>query len=118
MSDAAYPPEPLQRRVFRWIEDQIIGRSASLVCTTPGAIAAYARRYPHAAPERFCLIENGYDEEAFTDVQPNRFDTPQDTLLLLHSGLIYPQDRNPSTFFAAIKSGAEVSNPIENECNS
>jgi len=72
------------------------------VFTTQRAASAYSQRYP-AAAGKCLIIENGYDEGAFTGVQPDRCGTPAATLLLLHSGLIYPKDRNPSTFFEAVK---------------
>ena len=103
MSDAAYPPEPRRRRIHRWIEDQIVKHSASLVCTTPGAIEAYGRRYPHAAPERFCLIENGYDEDSFTDAKAQAATAQRaGPFRLLHSGIIYPSERDPQAMFGAL----------------
>ena len=47
------------------------------------------------------LLENGYDEEAFANaaaagpLNPGR-------LTLLHSGIVYPVERNPSQLFAAL----------------
>lgn len=48
------------------------------------------------------VIENGFDEEAFTGNIPNRMGVPEGSVLMLHSGIIYPKDRDPSAFFQAI----------------
>ena len=102
MVSPAHPAHKLQRAVWQWLEAHTLRHATACVFTTQRAASAYSQRYPAAAGK--CLvIENGYDEDAFTDVQPDRCGTPADTLLLLHSGLIYPKDRNPSTFFEAVK---------------
>jgi peptidoglycan/xylan/chitin deacetylase (PgdA/CDA1 family)/glycosyltransferase involved in cell wall biosynthesis len=102
MVSADYPSDKLQRKIWKRLEAYFLRNASQCVFTTERAAKAYGERYPEAA-NKCVVIENGYDEEAFTGVQPNRFGTPPDTLLLLHSGLIYPQDRNPSTFFAAVQ---------------
>lgn len=91
----------LQLAVWQRLEAHTLRHATACVFTTQRAASAYALRYP-AAADKCIIIENGYDEEAFTDVRPERYGTPTDTLLLLHSGLIYPQYRNPSTFFQAV----------------
>lgn len=102
MVSADYPSHPLQRKVWQRLEAYVLKHATACVFTTQRAAMAYGERYP-AAASKCVVIENGYDEEAFTGLQPNRFGTPADTLLILHSGLIYPKDRNPSTFFEAVK---------------
>ena len=102
MVSPAYPPDLLHRKVWQTLEAFVLRQATACVFTTQRAAATYAQRYPSQA-HKCQVIENGYDEDAFTGVQPNRFGTPDNTLLMLHSGLIYPKDRNPSTFFEAIK---------------
>lgn len=89
------------RSQARW-ERRILSRAAHSVFTTPGAMQACAERYPEARRAgRLTVIENGYDEEAFADLGS----TPRGTgrpLVLLHSGLLYPQGRSPVPFFAAL----------------
>ena len=97
-----YPTHKLQRYVWQLLEAYVLRHATACVFTTQRAATAYGERYP-AAARKCVVIENGYDEGAFAGVQPNRFGTPTDTLLLLHSGLIYPENRNPTTFFEAIK---------------
>lgn len=101
MTDDFYPKNPLTRRVYRWIERQTVSRCSAAVCTTPGAIATYHRRYPEIPPERFVLIENGYDAENFEQAvpAPARAGGP---FTLVHSGVIYPSERDPGPLFAAL----------------
>lgn len=100
MAQEGYPPDPLTWRSFKWIEKQVARRAQAMTFTTPGAIREYARRYPESA-HRFSLIENGYDESSFVAIR-QRYEKPVGPLTLLHSGLIYPSERDPTKFFAAL----------------
>lgn len=107
MTDIGYPENPLTRKAYLWIERRTVERCTVAVCTTPGAIETYRQRFPHLPAERFRLVENGYDEENFLDAQRNgptgapapSADRP---LVLLHSGVIYPSERDPAPLFAAM----------------
>jgi hypothetical protein len=64
----------------------------------------YRERYPQAAG-RIKVIENGYDEESFIEVE--RGARPRQLLnsgcvTLLHSGVVYPHERNPEPLFIAL----------------
>ncbi|MBT9465183.1 polysaccharide deacetylase family protein [Hydrogenophaga sp.] len=101
MVNRDYPADKTQRRLWQWLEANVLRHASACVFTTASAAQEYQRRYPdHAA--KCHVIENGYDEEAFEQVVPLREGVADGTLLLLHSGLIYPKDRDPSTFFAAV----------------
>ncbi|MCK7578194.1 MAG: hypothetical protein MZV65_22300 [Chromatiales bacterium] len=64
-----YPTDPRTWRSFKRIEERNrLERARLSVFTTPGAMRDYAARYPQAA-ERLAVIENGYDEGAFTDLR-------------------------------------------------
>lgn len=102
MINRGYPTDPLQRKVWQWLEDRVLRYASACVFTTPHAAQAYATRYPEQA-EKCHVIENGFDDEAFELVQANREGAEPGRLLLLHSGLIYPKERDPSTFFAAVR---------------
>jgi hypothetical protein len=86
----------------RW-ERKVLNSAAQAVFTTPGALQNYAERYPEAdRDKRLSVIANGYEEEAFTDLPtaaPRRDGRP---LTLLHSGLLYPDGRDPLPFFNAL----------------
>lgn len=103
MINKGYPSDPLQHRVWQWLEGRVLRDAAACVFTTASAAQAYAQRYPMLAGKCH-VIENGYDEEAFVQALPCREGVGVDRLFLLHSGLIYPQERDPSSFFAAIRS--------------
>ena len=98
-----YPSNGLQRTLWKRLESYALRHAAACIFTTERAAITYRQRYP-MAQARCHVIENGYDEDAFNGVEPDRFGAPANKLLILHSGLIYPKDRNPSTFFSAINS--------------
>jgi glycosyltransferase involved in cell wall biosynthesis len=102
MVNRDYPSDKTQRRLWQWLEASVLRHASACVFTTASAAQEYQRRYPDHA-KKCHVIENGYDEEAFEQVVPSREGVAKDTLLLLHSGLIYPKDRDPSTFFAAVR---------------
>jgi hypothetical protein len=104
MVDIDYPPDPRRRRIHGWIEKQAMQRAAAVVCTTPGAARDLAARHPHADARRIALIENGYDEANFAAAElmapePRPAGAP---FTLLHSGVIYPSERDPAPLFAAL----------------
>lgn len=105
-----YPSDPGLNAAWKALEAQIFGRADRVVVTTPGAVTAYARRFSAFDSARIVQIENGYDEETFqraigsatiTDRSPRHADG---RITLLHSGVLYPSERDPSQFFAAIAS--------------
>lgn len=108
MTEEGYPTEPSQWRVFRWLERQTVSSCSRAVFTTPGAIRMYAERYPEIPASRWALIANGYDEENF--VHAEHSEAYRQALaaknngqtVLLHSGLLYPSERDPRQFFRAL----------------
>lgn len=104
MTDTSYPKNPLTRRVYKWIEKQTITHCTKAVCTTPGTIKLYRNRFPEIPASRFSLIENGYDEENFQSAEASVAATipaPR-PFVLVHSGVIYPSERDPVPLFAAL----------------
>jgi glycosyltransferase involved in cell wall biosynthesis len=104
MTDVGYPSNPVTRRIYKWIERQTITRCTQAVCTTPGTIKLYRDRFPDIPASRYRLIENGYDEENFAAAA-----TPAEAVgsnpkpfVLVHSGVIYPSERDPVPFFEAL----------------
>lgn len=103
MIDDVHPRGRLPRAAAAWVERLAVRRAARLVCTTPGALRSYRARYPDVPPERFCLIENGYDEQDFAaaEAQPRSAPVPG-PFVLLHSGIVYPSERDPRPLLSAL----------------
>lgn len=107
MTEEDYPLNPAQRRVYLWIERQTVKYCSRAVFTTPGAIRMYAERYPEIPAERWALIANGYDEENFVSaenstVYAQALASKSKKIVLLHSGVLYPSERDPTQFFMAL----------------
>lgn len=101
MAQDGYPPDPATWRAFARIEAGALSRARAAIFTTRSAADTYRARYP-AAAGRITVIENGFDEASFAGL-----DTPTDSLVpgrftLLHSGAVYPSERDPRPLFAAL----------------
>lgn len=105
MAQEGYPQNPRVWQSFRHIEEQAIRHARFSVFTTPGAARTYRNRYPESS-DRISVIENGFDEESFAGLS-NDPDWHQPlnpgAVTLLHSGIVYPLDRDPTQLFAAMK---------------
>lgn len=118
MAQEYCPDDPSKRHTFpadkrTWqryldIEADAAAHAHCCVFTTPGASHIYQQRYP-AAAQRMMVLENGYDEESFAAVspvvQPTHMSptvTGGKRLVLLHSGIVYPGERDPSQLFKAL----------------
>lgn len=106
MAQDGYPADPKTWQTFQRIEADAAAHAQFCVFTTPGAARIYQQRYP-VASERMVVLENGYDEESFAsaalplsnaDARPAALRP----MLLLHSGIIYPSERDPTHLFAAL----------------
>lgn len=105
MAQADYPPDPATRQHYLAIEKEAAQHAAACVFTTPGAAQDYRLRYPGSA-DRMTVLENGYDEESFLDAAVNVKPRPSPQcgpLVLLHSGIVYPSERDPTQLFAALR---------------
>jgi glycosyltransferase involved in cell wall biosynthesis len=104
MTEPGYPADPLEHRVYRWIESKTLRHADRAVFTTPGALAAYAKRYPRTSRSQLTLIENGYDEPSFASAEQAAQSaySQSNTFVLVHSGTVYPSERDPRPFFRAI----------------
>jgi glycosyltransferase involved in cell wall biosynthesis len=106
MAQDDYPADLRTRQMFRDIEADVAKHARFNVFTTPGAARMYQQRFPDAA-SRMLVLENGYDEESFgaaglgpsDDAPAERANRP---LVLLHSGIVYPSERDPTQLFAAL----------------
>ncbi len=101
MAQENYPPDPKTKQAFFRIEEDIVRHAARMTVTTEGTAALYRERYPQYS-NAIVVIPNGFDEQAFANIEVGRASKPQRKLRLLHSGLLYPRERNPTDFFAAV----------------
>jgi glycosyltransferase involved in cell wall biosynthesis len=103
MAQGGYPPDPRTWRIFHDIESRAVRRASRSVFVTHGAADEYRARYPEQA-QRIAIIENGYDEEMFDGTsrleESRRASRP---IVILHSGIVYPLDRDPTAFMKALK---------------
>lgn len=103
MLQANYPTHPWERRAFEKIENLVVSSAKRIIVTTEGCRQMYLDRYPSLRPSSILSISNGYDPEAFENIQSHSAHTRDPhRLVLLHSGLLYPNARNPQSFFEAI----------------
>jgi glycosyltransferase involved in cell wall biosynthesis len=104
MAQEGYPEDPRTWRAYQRIEEGIARRAARLVFVTPSALALYRQRYADLPDDRFALVENGYDEESFAAAEQDAGSAPLNPgcRTLLHSGIVYPSERDPSALFAAL----------------
>jgi glycosyltransferase involved in cell wall biosynthesis len=102
MTEDAYPRDPVQRRAYLWIERRVVARAARIVFTAEATRRMYLARYPALAPERCAVIPNGYDEADFEGLVADATRAEGRPLRLLHSGVIYPEERDPRPFFRAL----------------
>lgn len=90
------------RSLSRW-ERRVISRATCSVFTTSGAMQWCAERHPDIdGDHRLSVIENGYDEAAFADLQQSSSPPVGRPTILVHSGQLYPIGRNPIPFFTAL----------------
>lgn len=103
MAQDGYPADARLWRSFKTIEETAVGRARVSVFTTPGAAREYSRRYPDAA-SRITVIENGFDEESFAGLEASESlgALNPGALTILHSGIVYPSERDPAQLFAAV----------------
>jgi hypothetical protein len=75
------------------------------VFVTPGAARMYLERYSDVPERRIGVIENGYDEQSFESLglTAPRGEPRQGPLTLLHSGVVYPSERDPTQLFQALR---------------
>lgn len=100
MAQDGYPAHKTTWRIYAWIEKKAVKHCRHIIVTTPGTKRLYQQRFPLADKHLFQLIENGYDAVAFSKLTST--ESLNDKTVLLHSGVIYPSERDPAKFFAAI----------------
>jgi glycosyltransferase involved in cell wall biosynthesis len=101
-----YPPDPRVNAVWKRMEGEIFAQANRVVVTTPGAAEEYASRFQAFPRNRIVLIENGFDEDTFIRAAASIPFAPVQTvdrpITLLHSGIVYRSERDPTHLFSAI----------------
>lgn len=111
MLQATYPADEWERRAFRRVEGWAFSAADRVVVTTDGCRSFYADRYPSYDADKIKVISNGYDPQMFAQLGERVGSTragstvggSRERLVLLHSGVLYPHERNPSAFFDAVR---------------
>lgn len=104
MAQDGYPADPRTWKSFRRIEEAAVRGAVRSVFVTHSAARMYRERYADLPDETIAVIENGYEEESFEELHtfaptPNA----RAPLLLLHSGVVYPSERDPTHLFLALR---------------
>ena len=103
MAQEGYPSDAATWRAYKGIEARTVARARESIFTSPGAAREYRARYPTHA-DRISVIENGYDDEMFDDLPaPPASSSKGRPLVLLHSGIVYPSERDPTALFDALR---------------
>jgi glycosyltransferase involved in cell wall biosynthesis len=104
MAQDGYPEDPKTWQSFKRIEEATLRKAARAVFVTHGAARMYRNRYAELPESRICVVENGYEEESFAGL-PGAERSPLNPgkITLLHSGVVYPSERDPTQLFAALR---------------
>lgn len=105
MLQEAYPADPRLRSAYAEVEDSIRRQASCVTVTTEGTADLYRERFRDRSEGFVQLIPNGFDEESFRHLTvqgPRAQSDEHRKVRFLHSGLLYPKERNPNDFFAAL----------------
>lgn len=107
MAQENYPIEKRKKKIFEWIENKAVKHCENIILTAPGAIKFYQNKFPQVDENFWQLVPNGFDEHIFSGVEASRRQSSANNekgkpITLLHSGVIYPSERDPSDLFQAI----------------
>lgn len=91
-------PFPERRRVLdRRIEAALLKRMDAVVVTTREAEESYRAHYRFLGPGKTLVLPNGYDEEEYADLIPER----GNRFRIVYTGIFY-KDRGPENLFEAL----------------
>jgi hypothetical protein len=99
-----FPEEPATWNARRWVERRAIKYCSRAVFVAPTTLRMYTERYPEMPKSHWVSIANGYNEESFVaaEQRATQASSTDACIRLLHSGLLYVTDRDPSAFFTAL----------------
>lgn len=99
MVQADYPADVKTRAQLLALETRVARQARIISVTTPGTRQDMQSRHPAARIE---LMENGYDEDSFPPQRPVCSPLNPGQLTLLHSGIVYPMERDPGPLMEAL----------------
>lgn len=107
MAQDDYPSDPRKKKIFEWIERKAVKHCSNVILTAPGAVDFYRSKFPQVDKDFWQLVPNGFDQTLFENLMPDELVAGPSAkashkLVLLHSGVIYPSERDPSSLFAAL----------------
>jgi glycosyltransferase involved in cell wall biosynthesis len=105
MTEPGYPRDPRTWRIHRALEAKVVKHCTRALFTTEPTRTMYAERYPEQPASHWAVIENGYDEENFAQAETGLDRSPigaPGQVTLVHSGILYPKERDPRPFFTAL----------------
>jgi glycosyltransferase involved in cell wall biosynthesis len=122
MWQSDWPPEPAANVAWKKLEKEIFTTANWVVFTAPSAVGMYTERFPEFGASKIAVIENGYDEETFRRAEAalrSRGEAAGSSspapgaaasgavrragpITLLHSGIVYRSERDPTQMFAAV----------------
>lgn len=105
MTEQGYPRDPLTWKIQRKLEQEAVRHCTAAVFTTEPTKQMYAERYPEYPESHWAVIENGFDEENFQNAEQELNPAPLGApgqITLVHSGVLYPVERDPRPFFTAL----------------
>ena len=102
MAQDDYPSDPRQRAAYQALERQVVAHATASVFVSPSALSQARQRHPDHA-ERMLMIENGYDDAMVAATHGHCKPTNRTGhLTVLHSGIVYPSERDPSALIEAL----------------
>jgi glycosyltransferase involved in cell wall biosynthesis len=104
-----YPSPGKVRSHYEAIETSTLAEAAKVIVTTEGSASIYMDRYKDSARSKVFVIENGFEESMFEGRRvADKKENAQDKLVMLHSGYVYDQDRDPRSIFSALSTLASA----------
>jgi hypothetical protein len=98
-----WPENNISRKIHGLVERKVVQAALKVIVTTPSTKELYKQRYAELPENKWEVVSNGYDDENFVAFSDHSIQTTNtEKLLFVHSGLMEPQDRDPSKFFEVL----------------
>lgn len=110
MAQDEYPANRCEWESYAAVERAVVDEASAMTFTAPGAKRYYLERYGDQISARMHVVPNGFEEHIFSAVETERAlnNRNRGELIFLHSGFLYPWERNPLPFFEALRNLADA----------